>query len=1395
MGDLHKDLIGSNLHIARTQVGTGDPNGVVTAGIIGEFFWDNVANKLYVAEALTDSDWVNEGGIFAGDVTGPAAATDNALTRFDTTTGKLIQNSLGLLTDTGELTGLTSITASTDLLVGGSRPITTDAGIELAGTISAVLLSRMDTTQRDALTPTGGMFVFNTDLSAPDFYSGTSWVSMALGGGDVVGPASATDNALARFDLTTGKIVQNSLAILTDAGALSGLTELDVDNFNFDGRIITVTGGDVIFNLDVAQSVDFGGSAGIGAASLQAGNLRFGIVTANTISVANINTDLFLEANGTGDIKLHSVSTGNVMIGPGTPVQKLDVNGALRVRNGLIYGSASSEAGLEVTTFASAVNHLTISNSGTGDPVQLGTTGTDTDVTLEFVQRGVGGFSFIGNMGISGAPIVATQRLDVDGNLRIRNDELFSSDNTLAAWEFSSIASAVSHLVSTNAITGNSVSIGITSSDTDVSIAFNAKGAGEHLFNSHVTLAADKALYQEVYPSDEGSVLNASLRDLVGFTSLDRSPFGNDVFLEGEAAIVSDAGKIGSGLRLNGSGFNTVTISSVTDNAGVARFNFTPGPTLVGEQIVVISGFTPNTDYNGTFIVTLVGTGIFETGVAFGTNDTGSFRSDTVGRVLDNASLQFTDLLSVEAWIFPNTDGSSFQPIVSKIDSGTGNGWDFIYFNNALRITFRKNNGAGASDTFSIVTAVVPTSVYTHVAMTYDDSTNALRVYVNGELVDSRTFVATSGVGDGFSDSGEDLLIGSRITNGNPNVSNLFDGDLSNVRVYNRILSESEIRTHYLRAPDFQSQSAIVADRWKVVDTSGDPWIDFNKTNRFPSTHNAQTVDVFSADDLPAAITAPDGILRRPLVALTRYVIHETFIWPRIMYPQVIQVGNFEIVDIVGANFSVNILIDGPNEPGGDANTPHFWGRKVSGLGFRDLNLVDVGNSGAGKSTVVHDLVGGGPLSNYIIDFSAFFNFLDLGVIWNMPLFILSTIISGTERGFVFHSSSNETIHSVAATQAISTVVMETPAYSFNGPIANLSWVGGNSRLITGDSYMGIGSAADGIYDITGVSYGGVAVNGDFFEPDESRSVTSIADASITINSFEESGTDPVNDTQVNISAYSNVKPGQTIFIDGATQGDLNGVSIVTRVADDELSFDIDVAFSVSSTATLGRGRFTTSVNHGYVEGQTVSIEMVDATYDGFFEILRIEANNTFVINADFLGTSTGTADITTKNETSIGVSSQNNGAQKDSMTIGSLVVGGNATATVIGTINVFVDLNLGSPGAVAAGNIERFTVTNTTTGEIRYDGLSPATLNVTGLLAASSSGGSQRFNFQALKNGSVLPSPDDVNVPIEVGSNLSAASLAWAIEMVTGDLFRIQVANADGTSNITIDTLKYTIT
>jgi hypothetical protein len=48
-------------------------------------------------------------------------------------------------------------------------------------------------------------------------------------GGDVVGPASATDNAIARFDTTTGKLIQNSTVTITDNGDIANANSVDFD--------------------------------------------------------------------------------------------------------------------------------------------------------------------------------------------------------------------------------------------------------------------------------------------------------------------------------------------------------------------------------------------------------------------------------------------------------------------------------------------------------------------------------------------------------------------------------------------------------------------------------------------------------------------------------------------------------------------------------------------------------------------------------------------------------------------------------------------------------------------------------------------------------------------------------------------------------------------------------------------------------------------------------------------------------------------------------------------------------------------------------------------------------------------------------------------------------------
>lgn len=130
-----------------------------------------------------------------GGVGGPGTSTDNALARWDGTTGQIVQNSLVILSDLGDLSGIRNLTATGTVILSGNTFPTT------AGSSGQVLT-------------TNG--------------SGTlSWTTN--GAGDVIGPASATDNALARFDSTTGKLIQNSLGILNDLGDLSGLRGVNND--------------------------------------------------------------------------------------------------------------------------------------------------------------------------------------------------------------------------------------------------------------------------------------------------------------------------------------------------------------------------------------------------------------------------------------------------------------------------------------------------------------------------------------------------------------------------------------------------------------------------------------------------------------------------------------------------------------------------------------------------------------------------------------------------------------------------------------------------------------------------------------------------------------------------------------------------------------------------------------------------------------------------------------------------------------------------------------------------------------------------------------------------------------------------------------------------------------
>src|SRR5438105_6130918 len=152
--------------------------------------------------------------------------------------------------------------------------------------------------------------------------------------------------------------------------------------------------------------------------------------------------------------------------------------------------------------------------------------------------------------------------------------------------------------------------------------------------------------------------------------------------------------------------------------------------------------------------------------------------SSSLVTVADAASLDLTNGMTLEAWLYPTALSGWRTAILKRTTSGLA--YSLYAHNNVPQPATTIN--VGGSDVSATGPSALPLNSWSHLAATYDGTT--MRIYVNGAQV------GTFAVSGSITTSTGQLSIG-----GNNVWGEYFSGLIDEVRVYNRALSAAEIQT------------------------------------------------------------------------------------------------------------------------------------------------------------------------------------------------------------------------------------------------------------------------------------------------------------------------------------------------------------------------------------------------------------------------------------------------------------------------------------------------------------------------------------------------------------------------------------------------------------------------
>ncbi len=162
-------------------------------------------------------------------------------------------------------------------------------------------------------------------------------------------------------------------------------------------------------------------------------------------------------------------------------------------------------------------------------------------------------------------------------------------------------------------------------------------------------------------------------------------------------------------------------------------------------------------------------------------------------RVPPSSSLDNLGPMTVSTWVYTNQTSGSVRIIQKSFSPIDQFGW-YVHLNLSTGIGF--SAGSSVSDLAASSVSVNLSKGWHHIAITWDGGINYSGVifYVDGSAIGTNTGGSSNGSGTRGDDSGQPLTLGGYLTQ---TTNYHLNGSLDDVRIYNRILTPSEITQVY----------------------------------------------------------------------------------------------------------------------------------------------------------------------------------------------------------------------------------------------------------------------------------------------------------------------------------------------------------------------------------------------------------------------------------------------------------------------------------------------------------------------------------------------------------------------------------------------------------------------